>query len=136
MTTFKMRSYRKTAADPAPPTAKTDKSPTPAPVPVVAAPSDGSDGGGVGVPAPIPAGAAPAVTRLPDGRLNAAVLQLQPGRCASCTHWQGPDEYGDGLCPLGRRAHGWYDGNPDAPVMTTPLHECAAHAGRGWKRRR
>lgn len=71
--------------------------------------------------------------RLPDGRLNAAVLQLQLGRCASCAHWRGPDEYGDGLCPLGRRAHGWADGNPDAPVITTPLHECAAHGGKGWK---
>ncbi|WP_156372831.1 hypothetical protein [Deinococcus sp. Leaf326] len=66
--------------------------------------------------------------RLPDGRLNAVVLRLRPGRCASCAHWQGPDEYGDGLCPLGRLAHGWLDGQRDAPVMTTALHECAAQA--------
>lgn len=69
----------------------------------------------------------------PDGRLNVAALQDQPGRCASCGRWQGPDEYGDGLCLLGRAAHGWPDGRPDAPVLTTALHECAAYGGKGWK---
>lgn len=68
--------------------------------------------------------------QLPDGRLNMAALQ---GRCVSCGRWQGPDEYGDGLCPLGRGAHGRLDGNLAAPEMTTALHLCAAHGGKGWK---
>lgn len=71
--------------------------------------------------------------QLPDGRLNMAALQDQPGRCVSCSRWQGPDEYGDGLCVLGRAAHGWPYGNPDAPVMTTAHHCCAAYGGKGWK---
>lgn len=69
----------------------------------------------------------------PDGRLNVAALQ---GRCANCGRWQGPDEYGDGLCVLGRAAHGWPYGNPDAPVMTTALHCCAAYGGQGWQAKR
>ena len=71
--------------------------------------------------------------RLPDGRLDVAALSALPGRCGSCARWQGPDAYGDGLCPLGRAAHGWHDGNPKAPVLTTPHHKCAAHGGAGWK---
>lgn len=74
--------------------------------------------------------------RLPDGYLNVAVLQNHPGRCASCARWQGPDAYGDGLCVLGRQAHGWPYGNPNAPVMTTALHCCAAHGGQGWQAKR
>lgn len=69
----------------------------------------------------------------PDGRLNASILEGQPGRCVSCGRWQGPDAYGDGLCILGRGAHGWLDGNPDAPVLTGALHVCAAHNGQGWQ---
>lgn len=69
----------------------------------------------------------------PDGRLNTGALEGQPGRCVSCSRWQGPDAYGDGLCVLGRGAHGWLDGNPDAPVMTGALHDCAAHNGQGWQ---
>lgn len=71
-------------------------------------------------------------SRLPDGCLDLAQLGTLPGRCATCARWQ-PDGYGDGLCPLGRAAHGWADGNPEAHVITTALHECAGHAGRGWK---
>lgn len=69
----------------------------------------------------------------PDGRLNAAALKGQPGRCVGCAHWQGPDTYGDGLCLLGRGAHGWLDGNPAAPVLTPALHACAAQNGQGWQ---
>jgi hypothetical protein len=71
--------------------------------------------------------------RLPDGRLDVAALSLQPGRCASCGWWIGPDEYGDGRCPLGRAAHGWPDGNPNEAVLTTALHHCQAREGRGWE---
>ncbi len=71
--------------------------------------------------------------QLPDGRLNVAALEGQPGRCQSCARWQGPDVYGDGLCVLGREAHGWPYGNPKGPVLTTALHECGAHGGKGWK---
>lgn len=67
-----------------------------------------------------------------NGRLSAPLLSQQVGRCASCNRWKGPDEFGLGLCPLGRAAHGWLDGRADLPVMTTPLHECAAHGGKGW----
>lgn len=74
--------------------------------------------------------------RLADGRLDFATLRDQPGRCASCSWWQGPDAYGDGLCVLGRQAHGWPYGNPDAPVMTTALHCCAAQGGQGWQAKR
>lgn len=65
-----------------------------------------------------------------------AELGQQPGRCGSCFRWEGPDEYGDGLCPLGRKAHGWLDGNPDVPVICTVHHQCAAYGGKGWKARR
>ena len=71
--------------------------------------------------------------RLPDGRLDVAALSALPGRCGSCARWQGPDAYGDGLCSLGRAAHGWHDGNPRAPVLIVPHHKCAAHGGAGWK---
>ncbi|GAA5513803.1 hypothetical protein Dcar01_02551 [Deinococcus carri] len=71
--------------------------------------------------------------RLPDGRLDVAALAAAPGRCGCCARWQGPDAYGDGLCPLGRAAHGWADGNPKAPVLTVAHHHCAAHGGQGWK---
>lgn len=74
--------------------------------------------------------------RTADGRLNAAELSRQSGRCASCDRWTGPDEYGLGVCPLGREAHGWFDGKVDSPVMTVALHECVAHGGKGWKRSR
>ena len=73
--------------------------------------------------------------RLPDGRLDVAALSALPGHCGCCARWQGPDAYGDGLCPLGRAAHGWPDGNPDAPVLTPPHHTCAAYSGQGWKAR-
>lgn len=71
--------------------------------------------------------------RLPDGRLDLARLSSAPGHCGCCARWQGPDEYGEGLCPLGRAAHGWPDGNPKAPVLTAAHHACAAHGGEGWK---
>lgn len=124
MTVFKMRRYKKQEEVTTPPTAKTDESTS-----VIPFGTFGSEGPSV----------SPEKTahpdRLPSGHLNAAVLQLQQGRCASCARWEGPDEYGLGLCPVGRAAHGWLDGNPKGPVTTTPLHECAAHAGRGWKSR-
>ena len=68
-----------------------------------------------------------------DGRLDVARLSALPGHCGSCARWQGPDAYGDGLCSLGRAAHGWHDGNPRAPVLIVPHHKCAAHGGAGWK---
>lgn len=73
--------------------------------------------------------------RLPDGRLDVARLAAAPGHCGCCARWQGPDEYGEGRCPLGRAAHGWADGNPKAPVLTVPHHACAAYDGQGWKAR-
>lgn len=72
----------------------------------------------------------------PDGRLDVATLSAAPGRCVTCRRWTGPDAFGDGLCPLGRHAHGWLDGDPDAPVITAALHVCAAHQGNGWQVRR
>lgn len=71
--------------------------------------------------------------RATDGRLNVAALAAQPGHCGCCAHWEGPDAYGDGLCPLGHGAHGLLGGNPDRPVMTVSHHSCAAREGRGWK---
>ncbi len=134
MTVFKMRTYRKKLEEhPTPPTAKTAERPGTALLTPPADPSDGIGSEGVGVSGKKSHTAPAHPDRLLGGHLNAAVLQLQPGRCASCARWQGPDEYGDGLCPLGRAAHGWLDGNPYAPVMTTALHECAAQAGRGWQ---
>ena len=84
---------------------------------------------------PVRASKVPSVTfagRLPDGRIDMQRLAHQQGVCLTCARWQ-PDEYGDGLCPLGRRAHGWYDGNPAAPVITTAAHRCAAKNGAGWQ---
>lgn len=71
--------------------------------------------------------------RLPDGSLDVARLAAAPGHCGCCSRWQGPDAYGDGLCPLGRAAHGWADGNSAAPVLTAVHHRCAAHGGQGWR---
>ncbi|MDK2014516.1 MULTISPECIES: hypothetical protein [unclassified Deinococcus] len=73
--------------------------------------------------------------RTADGRLNVAALAAQRGHCGCCARWNGPDAYGDGLCSLGRAAHGWLDGNPRAPVLTVAHHACAAQAGKGWKAR-
>ncbi|WP_216319742.1 hypothetical protein [Deinococcus aestuarii] len=71
--------------------------------------------------------------RLPDGRLDVDRLAAEPGHCGCCARWQGPDAYGDGMCPLGRAAHGWADGSPTALVLTPSHHGCGAHSGQGWQ---
>lgn len=68
----------------------------------------------------------------PSGHSNIELLSQQAGRCGTCLHWT-PDAFDDGLCSLGRAAHGWLDGNPKVPVITPPHHQCAAHDGKGWK---
>ena len=73
--------------------------------------------------------------RLPDGRLDVARLSSAPGHCGCCARWTPTGYPLEGECSAGRRAHGWPDGNPDAPVLTTPHHTCAAYSGRGWKAR-
>lgn len=73
--------------------------------------------------------------RMSDGRLDVAWLATQPGRCSTCALWRGPDGYGEGQCLLGRRAHGWLDGVPLAPVTTTIHYSCGAREGRGWRRK-
>lgn len=67
-------------------------------------------------------------------RLTGGVIaSTAGGRCDQCAHWEGPDEFGDGLCLLGRRAHGWLDGNPDLPVLCTAHHHCSAYGGLGFE---
>lgn len=69
---------------------------------------------------------------LGHGGLRRLLGEWTSGQCGTCVRWQGPDEYGDGLCPLGRLAHGWLDGNPDAPVLCPAGHRCLAYGGLGW----
>ena len=38
-----------------------------------------------------------------------------------------------GLCSAGKRAHGWYDGNPALPVEIQAGHGCMANGGKGWQ---
>ena len=65
----------------------------------------------------------------------AADLARTPGHCGSCARWIAlPAPLAHiGLCSAGRAAHGWYDGNPVAPVELQAGHGCAAHGGKGWK---
>ena len=59
----------------------------------------------------------------------------QPGHCGTCARWEAlaPPLAHMGLCSAGRAAHGWYDGNPVAPVEIQAGHGCAAHGGKGWQ---
>lgn len=82
-------------------------------------------------PSPAPPAPRPAVKPRPD----AAALAQTPGHCGCCARWTPTGYPLEGECSAGRRAHGWPDGNPDAPVLTTPHHTCAAYSGRGWKAR-
>ena len=75
--------------------------------------------------APAPASSSPDVARLAQ----------TPGHCGCCARWTPTGYPLEGECSAGRRAHGWPDGNPDAPVLTTPHHTCAAYSGQGWKAR-
>ncbi|MEF2278783.1 hypothetical protein V3W47_10780 [Deinococcus sp. YIM 134068] len=62
-------------------------------------------------------------------------IGAQPGHCGSCARWT-PTPYPlEGECSAGRRAHGWYDGNPSAPVLIHPGHRCAADSGQGYRAR-
>lgn len=86
---------------------------------------------------PRPAGGTVSGKTAPQ-QLNSAhsvpvALQAESGRCGSCRRWT-PAEYPlEGECNAGRRAHGWFDGDPQAPVLTTPHHRCAAQGGQGWQ---
>ena len=55
--------------------------------------------------------------------------------CGTCARWEAlaPPLAHMGLCSAGRAAHGWYDGNPVAPVEIQAGHGCAAHGGKGWQ---
>lgn len=68
-------------------------------------------------------------TALPDW----SVLSSEPGRCGSCSRWKATGYSLEGECFAGRRAHGWWDGQPDAPVLTHPAHQCAASNGNAWR---
>lgn len=73
--------------------------------------------------------------RLPDGRLDITRLTAAPGHCGSCARWTPTPYTLEGECSAGRRAHGWYDGNPSAPVLIHPGHRCAADSGQGYRAR-
>jgi len=64
-----------------------------------------------------------------------AALGSQPGHCGSCTRWEDAPDWGPlmGECMAGRRAHGWPDGNPSAPVVIHMGHRCAAHDGTAYR---
>lgn len=65
-----------------------------------------------------------------------AAMGTESGRCGSCARWTRTDYILEGECNAGRRAHGWFDGNPQAPVIITIAHRCAAHGGQGWQAKR
>lgn len=71
-----------------------------------------------------------------DGRLDVATLSAQPGHCGSCARWTPTGYPLEGECSAGRRAHGWFDGVPTAPVLTHPGSPCQALEGRAYKARR
>ncbi|WP_104991712.1 hypothetical protein [Deinococcus sp. NW-56] len=62
-------------------------------------------------------------------------LSRERGRCGSCARWTPAPEWGAlmGECAAGRLAHGWYDGNPRAPVIVHTGHKCAAWGGEGYR---
>jgi hypothetical protein len=64
-----------------------------------------------------------------------ATLGSQPGHCGSCARWEDAPDWGPlmGECMAGRRAHGWPDGNPSAPVVIHLGHRCAAHDGTAYR---
>ncbi len=63
------------------------------------------------------------------------VIGAQPGHCASCRRWT-YDGWGlEGLCSAGKRAHGWLDGNPLLPVITSAHLSCQVVTGKGWQAR-
>ena len=77
---------------------------------------------------------APKTERLPVARsFFAADLARTPGHCGSCARWSAPPQAHMGLCSAGRAAHGWYDGNPVAPVEIQAGHGCVAHGGKSWQ---
>lgn len=70
-----------------------------------------------------------------DGRLDVNRLSQQPGRCGSCAKWL-PTPYAlEGECIAGRRAHGWFGGDPRAEVLTHPAHQCGVLEGIGYRAR-
>ena len=60
---------------------------------------------------------------------------VAPRTCGSCACWSALSAplVHMGLCAVGRRAHGWLDGNPVAPVEIQAGHGCAAHGGKSWQ---
>ena len=59
----------------------------------------------------------------------------QAGRCGSCARWvahAAPAAH-LGVCDAGRRAHGWFDGAPLAPVETQAALLCQVYGGSGWR---
>ncbi|UQN07406.1 hypothetical protein [Deinococcus sp. QL22] len=70
-----------------------------------------------------------------DARPDWATLGGQPGHCGSCTRWGDAPDWGPlmGECMAGRRAHGWPDGNPSAPVVIHMGHRCAAYDGTAYR---
>ena len=60
---------------------------------------------------------------------------VNPRTCGSCARWAAlPAPLAHmGLCSAGRAAHGWYDGNPVAPVEIHAAHACAANSGKGFR---
>ena len=68
------------------------------------------------------------------GQLEA--LALTPGHCGSCARFTPcPAQAHMGLCSAGKRALGWYDGNPSLPVEIQAGHGCAAWEGQGFRAR-
>ena len=57
--------------------------------------------------------------------------------CGSCARWEAlaVPLIHMGECSAGRRAHGWYDGNPSKPVEIQASCACMVHDGKGyWSR--
>lgn len=59
----------------------------------------------------------------------------QAGECGTCSSWSALPAAHMGLCRAGRRAHGWYDGDPQQGVEIHVRHRCAAYGGTGWRLR-
>ena len=62
-------------------------------------------------------------------------LALTPGHCGVCARWSAlPAPLAHmGLCSVGRRAHGWLDGDPAAAVEIQAGCGCMVHGGKGWR---